>query len=69
MIKDAEIRALKKEKEVLEADLLRANGLLTSRGLFEHVLRGVHGERTTESGRKGKFNSRETCEYLESMSC
>ena len=45
-------------------EILRAKGLLSTRGIFEHVLNLIHDEQTTL---KGKFNATNVCTKLNSL--
>jgi hypothetical protein len=48
------------DMKIAETKFLRAEGLLTARGLFEHALQGVHSEESLP----GRFNARSTCDYI-----
>ena len=72
-----EIKDLEKEREIQEKEreiqdvkyahlnekLLQAKGLMTSRGVFESMLRQIHNE----GGIKGKFNATGTCHHIQKI--
>ena len=62
--KEDEIKLKDKDIKSLQADLLRVQGLLSGRGIFEHVLKGVFDEEEL----KGNFNAASTCNHLAKVS-
>ena len=62
--KDEVINCKNKEISDLKMEILRAKGLLSARGIFEHVLNLIHDEQTTL---KGKFNATNVCTKLNSL--
>jgi hypothetical protein len=49
-----------KIESLLTQQVLAAKGMMTSRGIFEHVLKLVHMELEL----KGNFNASNTCDYI-----
>ena len=63
-LREKDIMLLQSKIAQKDADLLRVQGKLTGRGIYEHILKHIG----TDEGLKGTFNAANVCSYFTAKS-